>query len=64
MNAIDAENLVSAAVPHSWTIILVLAILALVALFSWLDAKRDEQGNWKRGQFSKPDSVDNWGPLE
>lgn len=64
MNAIDAENLVSASVPHSWTIILALAIVALVALFSWLGAERDEQGNWKRGQFSKPDSVDNWGPLE
>lgn len=45
-------------------ILLILVIVALVALFSWLDAERDEQGEWKRSQFLDDDGVDNWGPLE
>ena len=64
MNTATAEQIVSTPVPMGWTIFLILVIVALVALFSWLDAERDEQGEWKRSQFLDGDGVDNWGPLE
>ena len=64
MNTATAEQIASTPVPMGWTILLILVIVALVALFSWLDAERDEQGEWKRSQFLDGDGVDNWGPLE
>ena len=64
MNTATAEQIASTPVPMGWTILLILVIVALVALFSWLDAERDEHGEWKRSQFLDGDGVDNWGPLE
>lgn len=64
MNTATAEQIASTPVPMGWIILFVLVIVALVALFSWLDEERDVQGNWKRSQFLDGDGVDNWGPLE
>ena len=64
MDTATAEQITSTPVPMGWIILLILVIVALVALFSWLDAERDEQGEWKRSQFLDDDGVDNWGPLE
>lgn len=64
MNTATAEQIVSTPVPMGWTILFILVIVALVALFSWLDGERDDQGNWKRAQSLDGDGVDNWGPLD
>lgn len=64
MNTATAEQIASTPVPMGWTILFILVIVALVALFSWLDGERDDQGNWKRAQFLDGDGVDNWGPLD
>lgn len=66
MDTATAERIASTPVPMSWMIIVVLVIVALVALFAWLDKDRLEQGSWKRSRFLDGESGDgeSWGPLE